>query len=131
MHASGWFNPAAARVDLVRAERACYPRIGVNREEEPPPSQNRLPRVCLRFQARAAPSFGEGASMRLEVIEDREHTIPVLRLFGGMDISTVGELRERLISVMEHEISALALDLSQVTFVDSSGLGTLLAGKKR
>jgi anti-sigma B factor antagonist len=69
--------------------------------------------------------------MRLEVIEDNEHAIPLLRLFGGLDISTVGQLRERLIGALERDILALALDLSQVSFVDSSGLGTLLAGKKR
>ena len=69
--------------------------------------------------------------MRLEVIEDRDHTVPVLRLFGGLDISTVGQLRERVIALLEEEIPALALDMSQVTFADSSGLGTLLAGKKR
>src|SRR2546423_15671501 len=69
--------------------------------------------------------------MRLEIIEDREHTVPVLRLFGGLDISTVGQLRERVIALLEEEIPALALDMSQVTFADSSGLGTLLAGKNR
>jgi len=69
--------------------------------------------------------------MRLEVVEDRDHAIPVLRLFGGLDISTVDELRQRLIPLLDQDISSLALDLSQVTFVDSSGLGALLAGKKR
>ena len=69
--------------------------------------------------------------MKLEVIEDRDHPIPVLRLFGGLDISTIDQLRERIISVSSDPIPALALDMSQVTFVDSSGLGTLLAGKKR
>ena len=69
--------------------------------------------------------------MKLEIIEDREQTVPVLRLFGGLDISTVGQLRERVIALLAEEIPALALDMSQVTFADSSGLGTLLAGKKR
>jgi anti-sigma B factor antagonist len=69
--------------------------------------------------------------MKLEIVEDLEITVPVLRLFGALDISTVGQLRERLIAALEREIPALALDMSQVTFVDSSGLGALLAGKKR
>jgi anti-sigma B factor antagonist len=69
--------------------------------------------------------------MRLEVVEDRDHAIPVLRLFGGLDIMTMDELRQRLIALLEQNVPSVALDLSQVTFVDSSGLGTLLAGKKR
>jgi stage II sporulation protein AA (anti-sigma F factor antagonist) len=69
--------------------------------------------------------------MRLEVIEDTAHVLPVLRLLGGLDISTVGLLRERLIAALEQNIPALALEMSQVSFVDSSGLGTLLAAKKR
>jgi anti-sigma B factor antagonist len=69
--------------------------------------------------------------MRLEVVEDRDHAIPVLRLLGGLDITTVDELRQRLITLLEQDVTAVALDLSQVTFVDSSGLGALLAGKKR
>jgi anti-sigma B factor antagonist len=69
--------------------------------------------------------------MRLEVVEDRDHAIPVLRLFGGLDITTVDELRQRSITLLEQDVASVALDLSQVTFVDSSGLGALLAGKKR
>jgi anti-anti-sigma factor len=71
------------------------------------------------------------ACMRLEIIEEREDSIPVLRLLGGLDISTVDQLRERMIGMLERDVPALALDMAQVTFVDSTGLGTLLVGKKR
>jgi anti-anti-sigma factor len=51
----------------------------------------------------------------------------VLALSGELDIDSVGPLRER---TQEHLIGgryrALTLDLSGLTFIDSSGLGLLL-----
>jgi anti-sigma B factor antagonist len=69
--------------------------------------------------------------MRLEIVEENEGPVSILRLLGALDISTVDPLRERIISLLDREVPAFALDLTQVTFVDSSGLGTLLNGKKR
>lgn len=69
--------------------------------------------------------------MRLEIVNEREGAVPVLRLLGTLDISTVDQLRERTIALLEEEAPAVTVDLAQVTFVDSSGLGALLAGKKR
>lgn len=69
--------------------------------------------------------------MRLEMVEEREGAVPVLRLLGTLDVSTVGELRQRTIALLERDAPAIALDLAQVSFVDSSGLGALIGGKKR
>jgi anti-sigma B factor antagonist len=70
-------------------------------------------------------------SMRLEIVDEREGTVPVLRLLGTLDVSTVDQLRQRIITLLEQEAPAVALDMAQVAFVDSSGLGALLGGKKR
>jgi anti-sigma B factor antagonist len=69
--------------------------------------------------------------MRLEIIDECEGAVLVLRLLGTVDVSTVDQLRQRTMTLLERDVPAIALDLAHVTFVDSSGLGALLGGKKR
>lgn len=69
--------------------------------------------------------------MQLEIVAEREGTAAVLRLLGTLDTSTVDQLRSQIIMLLEQEASAIALDMAQLTFVDSSGLGALIGGKKR
>jgi anti-sigma B factor antagonist len=69
--------------------------------------------------------------MRLDIVEEKIGSVPVLRLLGSLDISTVDALRDRTIGLLDRGASAIALDLAQVTLVDSSGMGALLGGKKR
>src|SRR5262245_52153124 len=45
---------------------------------------------------------------------------------GELEISTVPRLEETLASVIEHGASAVLLDLSDVSFVDSTGLRTIV-----
>jgi anti-sigma B factor antagonist len=57
--------------------------------------------------------------------------IPVLRLIGELDVSTVPALREAMERLFAEGTNSLALDFSGVTFVDSTGLGALLGAKRR
>jgi anti-anti-sigma factor len=50
----------------------------------------------------------------------------VLLLAGELDLSTVGELSDRLSSELDGQPSALTLDLSELTFMDSTGLRLLI-----
>jgi len=63
--------------------------------------------------------------LTVEFTDDGDRS--VLALTGELDIDSVGGLRER---VQEHlagsQVRALTLDLSGLTFLDSSGLGLLL-----
>ncbi len=47
-----------------------------------------------------------------------------------LDAHNSQELKEHLLKLLENGSKALVLDLSEVRFVDSSGLGALLAGHK-
>ncbi len=47
-----------------------------------------------------------------------------------VDAHNSGELKTCLLELLEKNVTALAVDLSQVRFIDSSGLGALLAGYK-
>ncbi len=50
-----------------------------------------------------------------------------VRVTGEIDLATAPELRQRLEAVIDAGIRNLDLDLSDVTFLDSSGLLVLLA----
>lgn len=53
------------------------------------------------------------------------------RVSGDVDISCSSELRERLLAALEAPRARLILDLSEVTFMDASGLGALMAARRR
>jgi anti-sigma B factor antagonist len=47
-----------------------------------------------------------------------------------VDAHNAAELKDRLLKALEDDGRALVIDLSQVQFIDSSGLGALLSGYK-
>lgn len=47
-----------------------------------------------------------------------------------LDASNSGDLREMMLNLLETGGQQLVIDLSQVSFIDSSGLGALLSGFK-
>ena len=54
----------------------------------------------------------------------QEGTVTVLALDGELDLATVPSLRESAISELERpECQTLVLDLTRLTFLDSTGLG--------
>ncbi|WP_248964072.1 STAS domain-containing protein [Sphaerisporangium perillae] len=53
------------------------------------------------------------------------------RVSGDIDISCSPQLRERLIALLQLPQARLLLDLSGVTFMDASGLGALMAARRR
>jgi anti-sigma B factor antagonist len=57
--------------------------------------------------------------------------MPYLELVGELDLSTVYPLKLRLELAEREETEAIVIDLRRVTFMDSIGLGTLLAHRLR
>ena len=66
---------------------------------------------------------------RLDV--DLSSDNPVVVVSGDVDLHSAPELRERLASLVEGDALDVTVDLSDTTFVDSMGLGVLLAAKKQ
>lgn len=62
----------------------------------------------------------------LEILE-RSGDQAVARLAGDLDIVTSDDIRRELSAILDTGAKALTLDLGDVRFVDSSGLGTLVA----
>ncbi len=55
----------------------------------------------------------------------------VISVSGEVDLATSPELDSAIIAALASGASALAVDLSNVTFMDSSGLGVIVRGLKR
>ena len=66
-----------------------------------------------------------------DVAETDYGGLPVLTVRGEVDVSTAPELRERLLQLAERGGTTAVVDLSEVSFVDSTALGVLVSGVKR
>jgi anti-sigma B factor antagonist len=66
----------------------------------------------------------------LTVDLERSGVTPVLRVVGEVDLATAPLLRERLDEVSPSS-STVVVDLSEVTFLDSTGLSVLVGAWKR
>jgi len=66
----------------------------------------------------------------LDVAVRSERGCVIAAVTGELDISTVGGLRDRLFELAEGS-EPLIVDLDQVTFIDSAGLGALVGTSRR
>jgi anti-sigma B factor antagonist len=66
----------------------------------------------------------------LEVTRADRDGVPVVRPVGEVDVATTPALRAELTSIPE-DTAKVVVDLSEVTFLDSTGLGVLIAAMKR
>jgi len=76
---------------------------------------------------------GEGPpSQPLLRLERTDHEgVPYLELVGEVDLSTAGPFKLRLELIEREEPATIVVDLRRVTFMDSIGLGILLAHRLR
>ncbi|MGH8989062.1 MAG: STAS domain-containing protein [Acidimicrobiales bacterium] len=74
-------------------------------------------------------SSEQGSSLTIECTQ--EHSTPVVRLVGDLDIATVSKAHEALGDVEDPAGSGVVFDLGDVTFMDSSGIGFLLTALGR
>lgn len=69
--------------------------------------------------------------VNFDVSEVEREGTPVLEVRGEVDVSTAPELREKLLALAEQGRTVAVVDLSEVSFVDSTALGVLVSGVKR
>jgi anti-sigma B factor antagonist len=62
---------------------------------------------------------------------DGTDKVVVLAPQGEVDLATAPDLREMLIRLVSSGVVRVIVDLADVTFIDSSGLGVLAAAAKR
>jgi anti-sigma B factor antagonist len=67
----------------------------------------------------------------MQILTDQHEGRTILRLKEErLDAHNSGDLRDAILKLLEAGISHLIVDLSEVRFIDSSGLGALLSGYK-
>jgi anti-sigma B factor antagonist len=64
------------------------------------------------------------------VVDIRNDGITVVRLDGRLDLLTAAAIKQRLSELVTAGQRRLVIDLADVTFIDSSGLGALIGGLK-
>lgn len=62
----------------------------------------------------------------MDISERVEDGIPVIAISGDVDLASSPKLREHLKSKTSEKCSKLLLDFSDVSYIDSSGLATLI-----
>lgn len=57
--------------------------------------------------------------------------VPVLRLSGELDLGSVPEVRRAIRGLIDENLVSFIINLTQLEFIDSSGLGVLVGGLAR
>ena len=66
----------------------------------------------------------------MEIDVRNSGTITVVAPRGDVDMAVADEVRERLTKLVDRGRAKLVLDLAAVTYIDSSGLGAVVAAMK-
>jgi anti-sigma B factor antagonist len=69
--------------------------------------------------------------LRLGIDVQRVEGLPVLLVTGEIDIYTAPMFKQAVVGLVSDGHSDVVIDLSGVTFMDSSGFGTLLGATRR
>jgi anti-sigma B factor antagonist len=62
----------------------------------------------------------------MEIIEEKVDEVHVLKLSDRLDATCVSQLKDAVQALLEADKIKILIDLADVDFVDSSGLGTLV-----
>ncbi|MGQ7296113.1 STAS domain-containing protein [Quadrisphaera sp. KR29] len=69
--------------------------------------------------------------MTLRIDHDVRGGVDVLTVHGDVDLYTAPQLRQQLVDLVGQGRHDVVVDLSDVPFIDSSGLGVLVGGLRR
>jgi len=70
-------------------------------------------------------------SLNIELTTEQDGKVQLFRLSGSLDVATSPTLRAALLDGAERESHAIVVDLSQLEFLDSTGLGALIGAHRR
>ena len=67
--------------------------------------------------------------MDIKVKELGEHT--VVSVSGEVDLYNVSKLKKTLFDIISKNVKSLVIDMKEVSYMDSSGIGALVASQKK
>jgi len=70
-------------------------------------------------------------TLRIETSLRHHDQVPVLDVVGEIDIYTTPQFKEAVSAAIDENNPAIVINMAQVTYMDSSGFGTLLSATKR
>ena len=70
-------------------------------------------------------------TLRIETKLRHHEDVPVLDVVGEIDIYTTPQFKEAVSAAIDENKPAIVINMTQVTYMDSSGFGTLLSATKR
>ncbi len=70
-------------------------------------------------------------NMRIETSLRHSDDIPVLDVVGEIDIYTTPQFKEAVSAAINENKPTIVINMTRVTYMDSSGFGTLLSATKR
>lgn len=70
-------------------------------------------------------------AMELDIRAEQDGSVCTVALSGEVDVYTAPALKEKLVSLIEGGCVNLVIDLRNVAFIDSSGLGVLVSALRR
>jgi anti-sigma B factor antagonist len=71
--------------------------------------------------------FGDNLSVRVT----RDGSVVTLSVYGELDMASAGLLAEQLGLAEDSDAEQIVLDLSELEFIDSTGLATIAAASRR
>jgi anti-sigma B factor antagonist len=74
---------------------------------------------------------GQEGTMEFGIRQEQRGDMPLLKVQGELDIYTAPRLKEAVLAALTDGAGSLAIDLSEVEFLDSTGLQVLMSAKKR
>lgn len=63
----------------------------------------------------------------MEILQEINNQTGILRLTGRLDAASVKTLKENVNALVKKEVNSIVVDMSDVDFIDSSGLGSLVS----
>jgi anti-sigma B factor antagonist len=73
----------------------------------------------------------DAVTVDLLAAHEHDQDVAVLNVHGEVDIETAPALREALLPVLEHQSGPVVVDLSEVSFMDSTGVHVLVDTSRR
>jgi len=87
--------------------------------------------ITVRGTTATGNQEGDGVTDEIVTSLDQEARTTTVALHGEVDVLTVDQVRVALTDALAADPSEIVVDLSDLTFIDSTGLGALVFGFQR